>query len=70
MSPEIPINDAPFTVEISSESSMVSPCKFLMKPIKVPEPFDLQKSTNNENKNHDEKERSTQPVGMMRNRIK
>ena len=57
MSPEIPINDAPFTVEISSESSMVSPCKFLMKPIKVPEPFDLQKSTNSENKNHDEKEK-------------
>ena len=57
MSPEIPINDAPFTVEISSESSMVSPCKFLMKPIKVPKPFDLQKSTNSENKNHDEKEK-------------
>ncbi|KAL6175084.1 hypothetical protein ACLB2K_051727 [Fragaria x ananassa] len=36
---------------------MVSPCKFLMKPIKVPEPFDLQKSTNSENKNHDEKEK-------------
>ncbi|KAL6184983.1 hypothetical protein ACLB2K_041118 [Fragaria x ananassa] len=29
----------------------------MMKPIKVPEPFDLRKSTNSEYKNHDEKEK-------------